>query len=584
MIEVNSFAELRTTVPPKSGEVASLKRYYDKDSSFRGGADFVGFLSTTPLKDDGGTVAVGNGFYWKRTINDPAEVNILHFGAKGDGVTDDTEAFKRMLAWTQSYNAYAKAIPVRFPGGRFLISPIDISDTELSFFGLAGDDIELGSAPRTTIVSDKSAKTVFKVNARRIVIKGICWHGQANAGTVDTTAKVTVTPEQCSNTQPFFENTIVGGQIVNIFCFKAQSTGGTVFKLQDTLDSKFDQIYSSNTFSRVFDVGWSNTPKGNWDHSTAIELCNANFQSGYGDATLYMPRVTQGLMRNVWIEHTTNPGDLSDGGWNIETLNIEDCGTPLNLNNARVVMRHINLQAGAKITNDLAGSKWLSTFEYGYRRDENYGTFMTGSLRAGYYSGYKVVNNTDTDNWYRLGQLYFPAPNQQWVMELIGKADATTPSGTAGSPVNMPATGKTLINLQRLETVWADAYHMGQPSVLDIRYGRVGTTYAVIWVKLRANSGETMFNLKTTGPTRFDTGSCSLFQADMSVVTDITKISNLKPAARFGMHNGLAGIGANEKGVVTLATAAGTPTNKTAPTGFVLININGVDRKVPYYD
>ena len=29
MIEVNSFAELRTTVPPKSGEVASLKRYYD---------------------------------------------------------------------------------------------------------------------------------------------------------------------------------------------------------------------------------------------------------------------------------------------------------------------------------------------------------------------------------------------------------------------------------------------------------------------------------------------------------------------------------------------------------------------------
>lgn len=53
-------------------------------------------------------------------------------------------------------------------------------------------------------------------------------------------------------------------------------------------------------------------------------------------------------MRNVWIEHTTNPGDLSDGGWNIETLNIEDCGTPLNLNNARVVMRHINLQAGRK--------------------------------------------------------------------------------------------------------------------------------------------------------------------------------------------------------------------------------------------
>jgi len=581
MIEVNSFAELRTTVPSKSGEVAILKRYYDKDSSFRGGADFVGFLSTTVLKDDGGTVAIGNGFYWKRTINDPTEVNILHFGAKGDGVTDDTDAFKRMLAWTQTYNTYVKALPVRFPGGRFLISPIDLSDTEIPFFGLLGDDLELGSLPRTTIVSDKSANTVFKVKARRTAIKGIVWNGQASA---DTTAKVTILPEQCSNNQPFFENTCIEGQTVNISCFRAQSTGGTVFKLQDTLDSKFDQIYTTSTFSRVFDVGWSNSPNGVWDHSTAIELSNANFQSGYGDATLYMPRMTQGILRNVWIEHTRNPGDLSDGGWTIDTLNIEDCGTPLNLNNARVIMRQINLQAGAKISNDLAAGKWLSTFEYGYRRDENHGSYLTGSLRVGYFSGYKVVNNTDTDNWYRLGQLYFPAPNQAWVMELIGKADTTTPSGTAGSPVNLPGTGRTLINLQRLETVWADAYHMGQPSVMDIRYNRVGTTYAVVWVKLRANSGETMFYLKTTGPTRFDTGSCSLFQSDMSVVTDITKVGTLKPAARFGMHNGLAGIGANEKGVVTLATAAGTPANKTAPTGFVLININGVDRKVPYYD
>jgi hypothetical protein len=247
-------------------------------------------------------------------------------------------------------------------------------------------------------------------------------------------------------------------------------------------------------------------------------------------------------------------------------------------------MRHINLQSGSKLSQDLVGGKWLSTFEYGYRRDENYGTFMSGSLRAGYFSGYKVVNNTETDNWYRLGQVFFPSPNQQWVIELIGKADNTTPSGTAGSPINMPGTGKTWINLQRLDTVWADACHMGQPAVIDIRYNRVGTTYAGVRAKLRANSGETMFNLKTTGPTRFDTGSCSLFQSDMSLVDDVSKVGTLKPAARFGLHNGVAGLGANEKGVVTLATAVGTPTNKTTPTGFVLININGTDRKVPYYD
>jgi hypothetical protein len=559
-----------------------LKRYYDKDSSFRGGGDFVGFLGTTTLKDDGGTLAIGSGFYWKRTINDPTEVNILHFGAKGDGTTDDTDAFNRMLGWTQSYNANIRDLSVRFPGGKFLISPVDLSASEIPFFGLQGDDIELGALPRTTIISDKSASAVFRVKARRTAIKGITWNGQANADTTNNTG--TITAEMCSNVQPFFENTCIEGETVNINCFRAQSTGGTVFKLLDTLDSKFEQIYTQNTYSRVFDVGWSNSPNGVWDHSTAIEICNCNFQMGYGDATLYMPRVTQGILSNVWIEHTRNPGDLSDGGWTIDTLNIEDCGNPFNLNNARVIMRQINLQSGAKVSNNLAPGKWLSTFEYGYRRDESYGSFMSGSLRAGYFSGYKVTNNTATDNWYRLGQLFFPNANQQWVMELIGKADGTQPTGTAGTPVNVAGTGKTWINLQRLETVWADACHMGQPAVLDIRYNRVGTTYAAVWVKLKANSGDTLLNLTCTGPTRFDTGSCSLFQSDFSVVTDTTTLGTLKPAARFGLHNGLAGIGANEKGVLTVATSVGTPANQSTPTGFMLVNINGVDRKIAWYD
>ncbi|BAN99556.1 AmsF protein [Plautia stali symbiont] len=563
MIEVNSFAELRTTVPAKNGDLAFLRRY-NPDSTFRGGGDFTGFIGTTTAADDGGTLAVGNGFYWKRVINDPADVNVYRFSAKGDGYANDTDAFNRMLAWTQGYSGNIRDLPVRFPGGKFLINPIDISATEIAFFGLQGDDVELGSLPRVTIISDKSANTVFKVKARRTAIKGITWHGQASADVTTNTG--TITAEMCTNVQPFFENTCIEGTMLNIYCFRAQNSGGTVIKALDTLDSKFDQIYSLWTYGRVFDIGWSNSPNGKWDHSTAIEICNCNFLTRYGDATLYMPRVTQGIMRNVWIEHMRNPGDLSDGAWSIDTLNIEDCGTPFNLNNARVIMRQIGLQSGAKISNDMAG------------------TLIIGSFRAGYYSGHKVTNNTDTDNWYRLGQLFFPTANQQWVMELIGKAHATQPTGTAASPVNLAGTGKTCINLQRLETVWADACHMGQPAVLDIRYSRVGTTYAVVWVKLRANSGDTLINLKTTGPTRFEAGSCSLFQPDFSVVTDTTKMGTLKPAARFGLHNGVAGIGANEKGVLTVATAAGTPTNKTTPTGFVLVNINGVDRKLPYYD
>lgn len=583
MIEVNSFADLRTTAPTKTGDTAYLKRWSAKDNNYRGGGEFIGYLATTTLADDGGTIAVGTNFYWKRVINNPEDINLFHFGAVGDGYADDTTAFRNMLTWTQKYNSAIRDLPVRLPGGKFLIKPIDISATEYGFFGVVGDDMELGSIPRSIIISDKSTSTVFKVKARRTLFKGIQWDGQATADTAKITTAIT--ESTVSNSQPFFENIIVAGQTVNIYCFRAQYTGGTVFKLQDTLDSKFDQIYTLTTYSRVFDVGWSDTAAGSWDHSTAIELCNANFQYGYGDATLYMPRMTQGIMRNVWIEHTRYPGNLADGGWTIDTLNLEGCGNPLQLDNCRMIMRQLNLQAGASISTSTPNlGRWLSTFEYGYRRDEHFGSNLTGSLKAGYYSGHKISNTTDTDTWYRVGQFFFPKANQQWVMEMIGKAGITAPSGTAASPVTTPASGKTIISMERGDTVWVEAYHMGTPAVLDIRYNRVGTTYVAIFVKLAANSGDTMFNLKTTGPTRFESGSCSLFQPDFSALADTTSLGTLKPQARFGLHNGLAGIGANEKGVLTLATAAGTPTNKTAPTGFVLVNINGTDRKIPYYD
>ncbi|MBZ2398164.1 amylovoran biosynthesis protein AmsF [Erwinia amylovora] len=582
MIELNSFAELRMTVPSKSGEVVFLKSYYDNEPSPRGGGHFIGLPATTDLKDDNGTIALGEGFYWKRAVTDPQELNVLHFGAKGDGKTDDTGAFTSMLSWVQNYNQNIKSLPVRFPCGRFLIKPLDFSGAEIPFFGLEGVGIPLGSLPSTTIVSDQSSNTVFKINARRMTIKGLTWDGQASADTNNNVG--TITAEMCSNVQPFLENICQGGQLVNISHFRGQYSGGTIFKLQDTFDSKFEQFYTLKTFSRVLDVGWSNRPEGAWDHSTAIELCNANFQSGYGDATLYMPRVTQGIIRNVWIEHTRNPGNLSDGGWTIDTLNIEDCHKPFILSNSRILMRQINLQSGSTLDLAKTSGRWLSDYEYGHRRDENYGTSLTGSLKVGYFSGYKLENNTDKDNWYRLGRLYFAKSNQLWEIELISKADSTAPSDSATSPVNLPGAGKTWINLQKLDSVSADCFHRGQPAILEMRYSREGTSRTSVWVKLKAKSGATMFNLTTTGPTRFESGVCSLFDADMSLVSDESQIGSLKPVARFGIHNGVAGIGANEKGLVTLATATGIPADKTTPTGFVLLNINGAERKVAYYD
>lgn len=582
MIEVNCFADLRTTAPAKAGDIAALKRYYDKDSSFHGGGDFVGFPGSTSLSDDGGSLAKGSGFYWKRIINDTEQVNLYHFGAKGDGTTDDTDAFKRMFSWSQSYDVNAKNIGVRFPAGKFLISPVDLTASEIPCFALYGDDAPYGVTPRTVIVSDKSINTVFKVNARRTIIRGISWNGQASA---DTAANIgAITPDMLSNVQPFFENITIEGEFVNIRCFRAQYNGGTVIKLLDTLDTRFDQIYTQNTYARVFDVGWSNSPNGVWDHATAVELSNANFQYGYGDATLMMPRMTQGLMRNVWIEHTRFPGDLSNGQWIIDALSVEDCDNPLLLNNSRVQMRQLNLQAGSKVNLDNTSDRWLSGYESGWRRDENFGTTMTGSMKAGWYTGYKLTNTSDKDTWYRIGKFVFPKVNQQWTLELVSKLSTANPSGTAANPVQTVSSGVTWLNLQRcVSSVWADMFHRGLTAVLDVKYQRSFQNIVEVWVKLKAGSGDTMFNLRSTGPTRFESGECSLFTPDLSEVADLTTLGTATPNARFSIHNGLAGVGANENGVVTLATAEAATPATSAPVGYITLNVNGVDRKVPYY-
>jgi len=91
MIEVNSFAELRTTKPSASGEIALLKRYYDKDSTFQGGGRFVGFIdaAASASADDGGSVAVGSagGYFWRRIIDNVEDINIYHFGGSGCAAT-----------------------------------------------------------------------------------------------------------------------------------------------------------------------------------------------------------------------------------------------------------------------------------------------------------------------------------------------------------------------------------------------------------------------------------------------------------------------------------------------------------------
>lgn len=417
MIEVNSFAGLKITRSTVTGELAILRRYYSNDNNYRGGGHFTGYITSSPPAENGGTLAVGEGVYWRRLV------------------------------------------------------------------------------------------------------------------------------------------------------------------------ARFNQIYSSKTWGRVFETGWSDTGGEVWDRATAIALTNANFQHSYGDALLFMPRVTQGVIRNVWIEHSRCPGNLSNGQWIIDTLNLDDYASALDLTNSRTQMRQINLQTGSDL--DLKfdnANRWLSVYEYGWRRDENDGFSLSGSLHSGWYSGHRVTNDSSMDKWFNIGKINFPKDNLQWIVEIVGRRSTEALDRTAASPTTSSDSCMTWLNISRCwNGIYGDIQHKGLPSVLDVKLNRLGMIYAEVLIKVKAHSGDIAISLRATGPSRFESGECCVFVPKMTEVTDAWLSGTTAVNARMSLHNGLAGVGANEKGVLTIATIAATAPATTTAAGYVTVNINGTDRKIAYY-
>lgn len=605
MIEVNSFDDLRKTAPAKAGDLAILKRYYDKDSKFRGGGWFIGFPQTNNIPaDDGGVTAVDQNkkFFWQRIVNDPEEINIFHFGGRCDGKTDDADAYRRNFMWVFNQKDGSDTLGVKLPSGTTMISSVDLTDLgEIPVFAVYGDTrANKGWRPRVKIISNKGDKSVFKVNARRTIIQGVNWNGQCTADTNKILGAIM--PEQRSNNQIFFENICAMGQYIGVHCFRAEKTGGSALKFQDTIDTSITEIYGSNTFGAVIEAKWSDTKAGGWNHSTAVRLENGNFQYGYGPATLDMPRMAQAIMKNIWIEHTRFPGNLNDGQWVLEANSIESSDNPLNLANTRCVINGYYFQGKGTMTLERVKSSdnWLSGYERGNIRTETYGIIMTDAcFRAGYYTGYKMTNNSNEDKWFYVGDFSFPNVNQIWEIEFLSKRGGTVPTAKNEQPSDMAGMGRRIISMQRCTTpsnkVYADMRMEGTDAIVDVVYQRLWADHGKVFVKLAANSGDTIFNLTTNGPTRFDQGACTLFSndyrecvgdqlAEMTTSVEKKQKDYARPQQRFSIHNGIAGVGANEQGVVTLQTVEGkAPKDLAKPAGFTTLNINGVDRFVPYY-
>lgn len=579
----NAYSELRTNAPSAAGELVYLLSY--TSGSYKGGGMFIGRL--TAATDDNGTIASGGAaWHWSRVIEDYESLNVLHFGAAHDGTTDDHDAVLSMWNWSRAQTGPLALNGIRVLEGNIMVSPIDISSYNVSDFAIYGPTTPYGVRPLVYFLSDKSRQPCFTVSAERVTLRGLGWNGQ-----VDGTYDANRNPLTQTNYQGFFKNVWAGqsGQSIHVMGFQNTESGGHIFDVMNLYQSKFDQVYSSICYGDVWHIGWSGEDGTYWDHPRSVEISNVNLQYCLGDGGgIYARRMEQGTIRNVWIEHSRYPGDLSDGQWIIDALNIESTPYPMIMNNTRDITRQLSLQSGASVLRGTDGDGWLADEEKGWVRQEGYGILANAPVASLWdASMIRGTNSFNTSVWLNIGRVETQQAGGIWEFEVIAKAGNIAPNTSTVRPTNNGAPGITRIFIQRGPATQpiVTYTHEGTPGVTGVRfYGLNSNTYCILYVQLAPTVGEYGVFARSTGITRYDAGTWNYFRpsGDMSTTTPS---GTTVAVPKSSLHNGEAGIGA-EGSIVTIDTITVEPdtVNTTMIAGFMITKINGVDYAIPYYE
>lgn len=538
-----------------------------------GGGLFVYDKTDTKTKEDFGlNIVTPKGARWKRVLFDYNSVTVLDFGAVADGKTDCAEAVSRMFRWSQ---ANYPATGIRFTAGKFFISKFDISQQEVTRFKLSGAPVNFGYFPTTTLLSDhKNDEVMFSVNARYVEIAGFVVDGESKNGKLP------------ANSKGFFKNIIQTGQFLRVSSMEFRYLGGRGLDILDTLDCKIDQWYARYCQNALIYAGWSNNPKGKWDHSTAIELSNFNIQHNSEQPAIYAPRCTQALIRNGWIEHSSDPGDISNGQWIIEALSIEDCAAPLHMAYSRTITLQKNVQGGNgfSFTPRAADSEWLSEYERGSVEIDNTGIIVNGALTYDYVTGQHQMNNLqDAHSWWCVGEIQLKL-GQQVHMRVIGTAAYNSMGSTQTGPTDKTAEGVAHLYLQRLKTPIACSWFgEGSCPISQVHVEQIKSGECRIYVRLATYTASAKVLLETNGESRMEAGTHFLYRK-IFTKCDAVKAAELDEAVKapvaFEQHwtgNARVGYGYNHNGELLLQAGKGTLAEYSENTELLKVRINGAE-------
>jgi len=573
---VANFNDLRKRVPAYEGEVVLLQCHTAPAQTLYqgiGGGWFIGSL--TAAADDGGTVAStdGSAYHWRRKINNLADLTIGDFGAVPDGKTDAIAAVEAMYNFTLNNSDNKKKAFIAIPAGNYAISSLNISSTYLDILRINGPSVSFGYSPiaKLTLIGDESS-FAFSTNARRTEVSCLDLYGQY---------------DQAENTRGFMTNKCTSGQYYQCDRLWIRQTGGVVFNMLDTLDTKFNSFYTDQTFDSILRARPSYSTEGSWDHITAIELSNFNVQNSRSSTPAFdLPRATQSCIYNGWMEKCVYPMDISNGQWTIDVFSMEGATVPADITYAMVTMRQINLQKAAFNRNNASVVRYIDAYQLGYRREEAYGTALNGSMAANWYSSNLRFNNTTAAPvWVYVGDYKTTAESDQVTVRFVGaRSESSAASGAINNLTNNFGGGEAILRMRRakgndtVKPVGAVEVRGSSP-VMDIRLNRPYADNVNIYVQLPANSGYVHVQVESTADSRFHNGTCFIWTphgevVEDSVVDTLTYAWTPVEAAAFGTLKG-NGIAFDTDGTLVLTTKALLEDAK------LRMRINGINYRIP---
>ncbi|WP_156484976.1 hypothetical protein [Erwinia sp. ErVv1] len=565
--QVTSFTKLASTIPDRAGQVILLLGW--NEGTIYGGGSFISRAGKVAATDNGMVMPVNSSFYWERIVENKSQINVTHFGALPDGKTDCIKAVQAMFDWTQKQTDAAINIGIQFPAGDFAISSMDISNSYVSRFRVSGAPNSFGYFSSTQLyLIGTNENFAFKVNARQVELAYLSVSGQY---------------DKAVNTRAFFKNICTSGEYIHGNNLFISHLGGDFVNVLDTLDTKFSEFYTTNTYGSIIKGTWSNSESGTWYHITAVELSNFNIQNSHNVQALDLQRCTQSFIKNGWIEKTDFPGDFSNGQWLIEGLSLEGCANPLDLTFASVIMRQMSLQTGSRITYDNPDkTRWLQRYEYGRAQLEAYGMDMRGSMAYSYlHSNLRFRNDSDKPVWIHVGLYTVTTDSDETKIRFTGGHALSPVAANSGVwDSNNFGGGELEMMLRRGpgSGVRQDGSVTvtGSSPLQDIRVWRPYEPDIEIYVQLKPNCGWVNCNIETTAHSHFTAGVSFLWTPDGTVVAETDVLAKATYTPRKTTSWGTLGAG-----IVIMEDGTFHYQGKAPLDGKMPVNLNGTNYLIP---